>query len=127
MKPAPNIPNHPIHPLCNLLRALPSRAAVAPDIPFSFYPIFFSSSGDFGGGDAFVVAVVPFADVRGYLYSGVGANGGGFRVGWILMGFLPGEFVSAAEVEEFEGAAGAVAGGDVAKDRRDVSGVCEMG
>ena len=28
--------------------------------------------------------------------------------------FLPGEFVFAAEVEEFEGAAGAVAGGDVA-------------
>ena len=29
------------------------------------------------------------------------------------MGILPGEFVAAAEVEEFEGSAGAVAGGYV--------------
>ena len=40
-----------------------------------------------------------------------GEGGGGFGVGF---GILPGEFVFAAEVEEFEGAAGAVAGGDVA-------------
>ena len=48
------------------------------------------------------------------MHFGVCADGeGGLRC-WGLMGFLPGEFVCAAEVEEFEGAAGAVAGGDVA-------------
>ena len=44
------------------------------------------------------------------------------------MGFLPGEFVFAAEVEEFEGAAGAVAGGDVAGGKGgSVSAVCDGG
>ena len=47
------------------------------------------------------------------MYFGVCADGegGGVWGGWLC---LPGEFVGAAEVEEFEGAAGAVAGGDVA-------------
>ena len=42
------------------------------------------------------------------------ADGGGGLRGGVLRRFLPREFVGAAEVEEFEGAAGAVAGGDVA-------------
>ena len=114
MPPPPDIPNHPIHPLGNLLRALTPGAAVAPNIPFPLLSVLFSSGGDFGGCDAFVLAVVPFADVGGYLDAGGCADGGGGLRGGVLRGLLPGEFGGAAEVEEFEGAAGAVAGGDVA-------------
>ncbi len=111
MPPPPNIPNHPIHPLRNLLRALPPRASIAPNIPFPLLPVFGAESGDFGGCDAFVETVVPFADVFCYLDGGVRADGGGGGGGG---GGLPGEVFCAAEVEEFEGEAGAVAGGDVA-------------
>jgi hypothetical protein len=59
------------------------------------------------GGDAFVVAVVPFTDVLGDFDGGVGTNvfgGCGRGVGPWVGGF-------AADVEEFEGSLGAVTGG----------------
>ena len=69
--------------------------------------------GDGCGGFAFVGAVVPFADGGGDLDFGFVFE----RCGWVAGGgFGPGEPVVAAEVEEFEGALGAVAGGDVAGD-----------
>ena len=54
------------------------------------------------------------------MYFGAGADGEGV-VG--VRGFLPGECVFAAEVEEFESASGAVSGGDVAAWWGLVSGV----
>ena len=61
---------------------------------------------------AFVVPVVPFPDVVCELDLGFCADVGGGVVGVGVL--LPGQFVAAADVEEFEGAAGAVAGGYVA-------------
>ena len=66
------------------------------------------------GRDALVVAVVPLGDLGSDGDAGVGAGGLAGEVVAMLRGRLPGEGVVAADVEEFEGALGAGAGGDVA-------------
>ena len=61
-----------------------SGTAVAPDVPAFREVLGFTKGADFGRGDAFVVAVVPFRDARvdGDLGGGgVGAVGGGMGLG----------------------------------------------
>jgi len=64
---------------------------------------------DLSRGDAFIVSIIPFADVVCDLYFCVCADG------LVAVGstFFPGELLAAAEVEEFEGALGPAAGGYV--------------
>jgi hypothetical protein len=66
------------------------------------------------GGQAFIVAVVPFFDCFGDFDGRVGVACGG----WGVCLVVPGVALAAAEVEEFEGALGAGAGGDVATSHR---------
>ena len=62
MKPRPDIFYQVIQPLHHILRALPSRASVAPDIPSSD-PLLLSFSADLCARPAFVVSIIPFTDV----------------------------------------------------------------
>jgi len=76
----PNIPNQLIQPFCDLLRCLAAFASIAPDIPILAEAALLARLPDLGGGEAFVVAVVPFANEGGYGDAGGGADvGGGCR------------------------------------------------
>src|SRR5579859_2656481 len=59
----PNLLNQSIHPFLHILRTFAPRTSILPDIPTS--P---SAFLDFVGGNALVVAVVPFAEERCYSY-----------------------------------------------------------
>ena len=108
----------------DILRAFAAGTAVAPDIPGLGQTGGFPALADLRGGDALVVAVVPFGDLGGDGDGGGGAGGMGGEVVVVLGGGLPGEGVRAAEFEELEGALGAGAGGDVAfEGERGVSGL----
>lgn len=104
----PYILNKSIKPLANIGGRFSARTAVAPDVPRGKVG-FLAERSNFVGGQAFVVAVVPFADVFCYFDAGIGADG-------IVRGaFLePGEGDGAAEAEELDCSLGAVAGGYVA-------------
>ncbi len=97
-----------VQPLRHLRGCLAPWTSIAPDVPDGLSG-FFSAFFDLGAGDALVFSVVPFPDVFCDLHFGVCAD-----VEGVVSLVLPGEFVAAADVEEFEGAAGAVAGGYVA-------------
>ena len=105
---------------------LAARAAVGPDVPGRGDAVGGALGADLRRRDAFVGAVVPFADQGGHGHFGVGAGragrGGGLGLGLGLRlrfggvrGDLPGVRVVAAEVKEFEGLLGAGAWGDESK------------
>jgi hypothetical protein len=83
------------------------RTPVPPDIP-RWEPGFLTQFVDFGRGDAFVVSVVPFANVGGDF------NGRARADVFIVVGIRPRVFGGTAYVEEFEGLLSAVTGGDEA-------------
>ena len=93
----------------HVFRAFTALAPVAPNVPVFAEAAVFAGLADLRGRFAFVVAVVPFANGLGDLYVCVCAWGETCG----RVGFGPGVAGAAAEVEEFEGALGAGAWGDV--------------
>lgn len=117
----PDLRNQRIQPLRDILRALAALAAVAPYVPVPIQSALCPRLADLRGREALVVAVVPLADRGTYGYGGVCADVEG-RMRGFRWGFLvPGVALAAADVEEFEGALGAVAGGYVAGSPMQVS------
>ena len=103
--------DEPVHALDDLRGRLAAGAAVPPDVPRA-QALFFSLLADLGGGDAFVVAVVPLADVFGHGDASVGP------LGFVrIPRGLPGEWVVAADVKELERLLGTATRADVAADR----------
>ena len=90
------------------LHSLSTGAPISPDIPHLLavlFPLFF----DLCTGQPFIISIVPFAYVFCDLH---------FRFCSYIAGntsVMPGKFVAAADVKEFEGAASSGAGGNVAK------------
>lgn len=107
----PYVLDQPIQPARHVRGRFPPWTPIPPYIPH-LLPRVRSLLLDLRARQAFVVAVVPFPDVVGDLDLCFCAYVGG---GVGVMGVLPGRFVAAANVEEFEGAAGAGAGGYVAE------------
>ena len=70
----PYISDQPIHPFRDVLRTLPLRTPIAPDIPGFREALGFAERADVVGGDALVGAVVPFGDVGGDCDGGGGAG-----------------------------------------------------
>ena len=106
----PYVLYQPIQPVRHVRGRLSPRAPIPPYIP-NLLPRIRSLLFDLRARQTFVVAVVPFPNVVGDLdlrFCAYVGGGVGVRV-------LPGQFVAAANVEEFEGAAGAGAGGYVAE------------
>ena len=106
----PYIFNQSIQSFRHLRRRFPTWTSIPPDIPPLLLSRLLPLCFYLRARQAFVVAIVPFPDVGCDLHFC-------FRtyVAWSVMNvFLPGQFVPAANVEEFEGAAGAGAGGYVA-------------
>lgn len=107
------LPDEVIQALRHVFRALAALAAIAPDVPVVAEAPGFAVGADVGADLALVVAVVPFTDglanfnvcVCADVERGLGRAGGGV-VPWVVG--------AAAEVEEFEGALSACAGGYVA-------------
>ena len=116
MKPPTDILNQPIQPPGHIRRAFPARTSISPNIPLSLliYPLLCSLLPNLRGGQAFIVPVIPLPDRVCDLNFGFTADGVGTR-GRVRVAVVPRESFAAADVEEFEGAAGAVAGGDVAR------------
>ena len=110
VKTRPYVLDQPVQSVRHVRGRFPPRAPIPPYIPH-LLPRFRSLLFDLRARQAFVVSVVPFLDVVCDLDFGFCAYVAGWLVGG---GVLPGEFVAAADVEEFEGAAGAGAGGYVA-------------
>jgi len=108
------LPNQLIQPLRHILWRLSALTAITPDVPVVAQPARLSVLLDLTRDAAFVVAVVPFAHGFGNLDGSVGAE-----IGCIVglvggVGVVPGEAFFATQVQEFEGALSAGAGGDVA-------------
>lgn len=89
---------------------LPPRTAIPPNIPACAQALLLPQRADVGRRDALVGAVVPLADVVGDFDRG--AAGRVRAVGLAVR--RPGQLVSVRDVEELEGALGALAGGYVA-------------
>lgn len=102
--------NDGIQPVHDVLRAFSLGTSVLPDIPRGTETLGRSQLTNVGRCDAFVRAVVPFADRGGYAdarcarvaLAGVGAVG----IPWQSGG-------RDADVEKLEGALGTLAGGDI--------------
>jgi hypothetical protein len=56
-----DLPNQLIHSLCNLFRRLSTFTPIAPDIPVALFASRGTEGTNLGGGEPFVVPVVPFA------------------------------------------------------------------
>jgi hypothetical protein len=69
-----DLPNQAVDPLNDLLWRLSVRATVAPDIPVCRLPCVGELLADFGAGDAFVGAVVPFGDGGGDCNASIGSG-----------------------------------------------------
>ena len=114
----PDVFDQPIQSFRHVRRRFSPGASVPPYIPHllpGLFPLLF----DLRARLAFVVPVVPFPYVSCDLHFCFCAYvAGSLGVG---VGVLPGEFVPAADVEEFEGATGASAGGYVAGGAQMVS------
>jgi hypothetical protein len=93
------------------LHSLATGAAIPPDIPVFAESLLLALAPDLRARDAFIVAVVPFADVLGDLDAGTAGMAASLLAG--AMG-LPRQGLLEAKVQELKGALGALAGGDVA-------------
>ena len=106
----PYILDQPIQSVRHVRGRFSPRAPIPPYIPH-LLPRFRSLFLDLRARQAFVVPVVPFP----YVVCDLDLCFCAYVAGWLVgVRVLPGQFVAAAYVEEFEGAAGAGAGGYVA-------------
>lgn len=91
---------------------LPAGTPIGPNIPPSL-PLLLSQLLNLFTRQALIIAVIPLSDILRDLHLRFTSYriGGRKRVGVIV---VPGQFVSAANIQQFECTAGAVPGGDVA-------------
>lgn len=89
-----NITDQTIQPVDNILRTLPTRTAIAPNIPVLIQSLFFPLLPDLSAGDALIVAVVPLRDARLHCYLrgcdvwGLVGGGGGVGGGLPWVGLV---------------------------------------
>ena len=101
------------------MHLLAAGTPIAPDVPLPGNPLLGAPPPDLGRRNPLVLAVLPLADGLGDLHVGVALVapvGGGLEVCGRGAAGGPRESVPGPDVQELEGALGALAGGDVAFD-----------
>lgn len=92
--------------------SLAAGTAVFPNVPLRSQALLLAQLPDFGARNALVLTVIPLANVVGDLDAGFAVPGGGGAGSVAMLG--PGQRVLDTEVQQLEGALGALARRDVA-------------
>ena len=98
--------------------SLPARTSVTPDIPAAIPGGLLPVIPDLSGGQAFVISVVPFANIVSDLYAGLGPH----LFISVLASVLPGKSVPTSQSEKLKRSLSTFPWRDIAVSKKDGEG-----